>query len=103
MSGHRGDLIRHAVIGVPDQLVSPMSQMLDFILSNQYVDYGKLDQQQLGPVAQVVVGSGMGLACSGEISDKAFLKCASATLYWRLRCARDVPYDTLAGLRMICF
>ena len=74
MSGEHNDLLRHAMKGFDQTHRTELGDLLDHILTTQYVDYGMCDGGRTGPCAQVKIGSGMGLICSGEVSDFCFLE-----------------------------
>ncbi len=69
MSGEHRDLVQSCASSVQDNLKVPFRALLLSILSSQYVVLDHDDER----CWQVKVGSGMGLVCSGEVSDVCFI------------------------------
>ncbi|MDP7647116.1 MAG: hypothetical protein QGH82_03460 [Candidatus Woesearchaeota archaeon] len=69
MTGSSQFLVHHASLIIPMRLRQVFRKALKFILDNQYITAHLFPQQWW----RVVVGSGMGLKCSSDVSDAAFL------------------------------
>ena len=68
MSGEHTELINSCTSAAPPETRRPFSELLSFILRNQHI---AIDGDE-SSVHKVTLGSGMGLSCSGEVSDVAF-------------------------------
>lgn len=68
MSGRRSVLLEHSMKKIPDTCRSEMKRVLQVILENQYINIYEEDNAAY----TVRYGSGMGLTCSGEVSDRTF-------------------------------
>ncbi len=77
MSGRHSRLVAACTTHAPENFKGEFAELLTVILSNQFVAL-KCEKQPDAPpiyteVRRVLSGSGMGLLCSGEVSDVAFL------------------------------
>ena len=67
MSGEHPELVRLCAGEVSSEIRDAFRKLLQFIMGNQFVSIDLSDR-----IWKVIVGSGMGIGCSGDVSDLAF-------------------------------